>query len=153
MPKLAAAFAAAVLLAACGGNHNVASVQHSPSPVAGGLAQGLIAYVNAAGVGVLDPATGQAKVVAPLPPGAFRVAGPVWAPAPGVDHPVIYFTLHDDRQMESRSSAPGVQPYNWLFRVDPFTGVIDPIAASQDSMSEGPIGLVANSHYLALTAG
>jgi len=154
MPKLAAAFAAVVLLGACGGGSNTAaSVQRSPSPVTGGFTQGLLAYVSATGVGVLDPATGKSKIVAPLPPGAFRVAGPVWAPASGVDHPVIYFTLHDDRQMESRSSAPGVQPYNWLFRVDPFTGAIDPIAASQDSMSEGPIGVVANTHYLALTAG
>src|SRR5206468_1912334 len=36
---------------------------------------------------------------------------------------------------------------------DPFTGTIDPIAASMDSMSEGPIGLVANSHYLGLSVG
>lgn len=152
MPRLAPAIAAVLLLAACGSSNNAAAVQHSPSPVAGGLARGLIAYAGSAGVGVLDPVTGKAKIVAPLPPGAFRVAGPVWAPAPGIDHPVIYFTVHDDRPMESRSSA-GVQPYDWIFRVDPFAGTIDPIAASQDSMSEGPIGLVANDHYLALTVG
>lgn len=154
MPKLATLFAALVLVAACSnGKSNAAAVVHSPSPVAGGFAQGLIAYATSSGVGVLDPATGKSQVVAPLPPGAFRVGGPVWAPAPGVDHPVIYFTVHDDRQMESRSSSPGVQPYDWLFRVDPFAGTIDPIAASQDSTSEGPIGVVANAHYLALTVG
>src|SRR4029077_12814796 len=49
--------------------------------------------------------------------------------------------------------SPGVLPYDWLFRVDPFTGRIDPIAASADRQSEGPIGLVANSHYLALSVG
>jgi hypothetical protein len=69
-----------------------------------------------------------------------------------VSYPVIYFTVHDDRPAESRNS-PGVVPYDWLFRVDPFTGRIDPIAASADSLSEGPLGLVANSHYLALSVG
>ena len=152
MSKSAAAVVALVLLAACGGNNNAAAIQHSPSPVAGGLAQGLIAYAADAGVGVLDPVTGKSAIVAPLPPGAFRVAGPVWAPAPNVDHPVIYFTVHDDRPAERRTST-GVVPYDWLFRVDPFAGRMEPVAASPDSMSEGPIGLVANSHYLALTVG
>jgi hypothetical protein len=125
----------------------------SPPPITGGLSQGLIAYVADQGVGVLDPATGKSTIVAPVPGGgAFRIAGPVWGPAPGVAYPVLYFTLHDDRPAERRNTA-GVVPYDWLFRVDPFTGAIDPLAASQDSQSEGPLGLVANSHYLALTAG
>ena len=152
MSKFAWLIAAAVVLAACGGNNNVAVVQHSPSPVTGGLANGLIAYAASAGVGVLDPATGKSTIIAPLPAGAFRVAGPVWAPAPNVDHAVVYYTVHDDRPAERRTTA-GVVPYNWLFRVDPFTGTIEPVAASQDSMSEGPIGIVANSRYLALTSG
>ncbi|MGA7911262.1 MAG: hypothetical protein WCC30_06910, partial [Candidatus Dormiibacterota bacterium] len=136
---------------ACGGG--TPAVVRSPTPLTGGLTQGLIAYVVDQGVGVLDPATGKATIVAPLPAGgAFRVAGPVWGPAPGVSYPVIYFTIHDDRPAESRNT-PGVVPYDWLFRVDPFTGAIDPIAASEDSQSEGPIGLVANSHYVALTVG
>jgi hypothetical protein len=150
MPRPVAALAAALLLAACSGSSS--TVVHSPSPFTGGLTQGLIAYVADQGVGVLDPATGKSAIVAPLPPGAFRVAGPVWAPAPGVNHPVLYFTVHDDRPAESRSAA-GVVPYDWLFRVDPFAGTIDAVAASHDSQSEGPIGLVANSHYLALTVG
>lgn len=125
----------------------------SPTALAGGLTQGLIAYVNDRGVGVVDPATGLATLLAPLPAGAaFRVSGPVWGPAPGVAYPVLYFAIHDDRPAERRTTA-GVVPYDWLFRIDPFTGVIDPLAASQDSQSEGPIGLVANSHYLALTVG
>ena len=125
----------------------------SPSPLTGGLAQGLIGYVADQGVGVLDPATGKSTIVAPMPSGAaFRVAGPVWGPAPGVAYPVLYFTIHDDRAAEGRTT-PGVVPYDWLFRVDPFTGAIDPLAASQDSQSEGPIGLVGNSHYVALTVG
>ncbi len=136
---------------ACGGGSP--GVVRSPTPLTGGLTQGLIAYVVDQGVGVLDPATGKSTIVAPLPAGgAFRVAGPVWGPAPGVSYPVIYFTIHDDRPAESRNT-PGVVPYDWLFRVDPFTGAIDPIAASEDSQSEGPIGLVANSHYVALTVG
>jgi hypothetical protein len=65
---------------------------------------------------------------------------------------VLYFTIHDDRPAEGRTTA-GVVPYDWLFRADPFTGAIEPLAASQDSQSEGPIGLVANSHYVALTVG
>src|SRR5205823_13576699 len=64
----------------------------------------------------------------------------------------LYFTGHDDRPAERRTTA-GVVPYDWLFRVDPFAGTIEPIAASQDSQSNGPIGLVANAHYLALTVG
>ncbi|GAC1690876.1 MAG: hypothetical protein PVS2B1_13370 [Candidatus Dormibacteraceae bacterium] len=113
----------------------------------------MIGYVGDQGLGVVDPATGKATILAPLPPGApFRVAGPVWGPEPGVTYPVLYFTLHDDRPAE-RLRSPGVVPYDWLFRVDPFTGAIDPLAASMDAQSEGPIGLVANSHYVALTVG
>jgi hypothetical protein len=141
----------AIAIAACGGGTPVAV--KSPTPITGGLTQGLIGYVADQGVGVLDPATGKSTILAPLPGGgAFRVAGPVWGPAPGVAYPVLYFTLHDDRPAEQRTTA-GVVPYDWLFRVDPFTGAIDPLAASQDSQSEGPIGIVANSRYLALTVG
>jgi hypothetical protein len=141
----------AIAITACGGAGPV--VVRSPSPLTGGLAQGLIGYVVDQGVGVLDPATGKSTIIAPMPAGAaFRVAGPVWGPAPGVAYPVLYFTIHDDRPAERRTT-PGVVPYDWLFRVDPFTGVIDPLAASQDPQSEGPIGLVANAHYVGLTVG
>src|SRR5205823_6491256 len=150
MPKFTAALAAALLLTACSGKS--AAPVHSPTALTGALAQGLIAYVADGGVGVIDPASGKSTIVAPLQAGLFRVAGPVWAPAPNVDHPVLYFTVHDDRPAERRTTA-GVVPYDWLFRVDPFAGSIEPIAASQDSMSEGPIGLVANSHYVALSVG
>jgi hypothetical protein len=142
----------AVAVAACGGGAGPAAVG-SPSVLTGALNQGLIAYLADQGVGVLDPATGKSTIVAPMPAGAaFRVAGPVWGPAPGVAYPVLYFTIHDDRPAERRTT-PGVVPYDWIFRVDPFTGTIQPIAASQDSQSEGPIGLVANSHYVALSVG
>src|SRR2546426_9211057 len=150
MPKFTAALAAALLLTACSGK--TAAPVHSPTPLTGALAQGLIAYVADGGVGVLDPATGKPTIVAPLQAGLFRVAGPVWPPAPNVDHPVLYFTVHDDRPAERRTTA-GVVPYDWLFLVDPFAGTIEPIAASQDSQSEGPIGLVANAPYLSLTVG
>lgn len=150
MLRSAAAIAIVLVFTACSGKS--AAPAHSPSPLAGGLTEGLIAYVADQGVGVLDPTTGKSTLVAPLPPGAFRVGGPVWAPAPGVNHPVIYFSVHDDRPMESRTSS-GVVPYDWLFRVDPFAGTIEPIAASQDSISEGPFGVVANEHYLGLTMG
>jgi hypothetical protein len=149
--KLILAAALAITIASCGGGGTVAV--KSPSPITGGFAQGLIGYVADQGVGVLDPATGRSTILAPLPAGAaFRVAGPVWGPAPDVAYPVLYFTIHDDRPAERRTTA-GVVPYDWLFRVDPFTGVIEPLAASQDSQSEGPIGLVANAHYLALSVG
>jgi hypothetical protein len=142
-----------IAIAGCGGGGGGAVPVSSPSPLNGALAQGLIAYAADQGVGVLDPATGKSTIVAPMPAGAaFRVAGPVWGPAPDVAYPVLYFTIHDDRPAERRTTA-GVVPYDWLFRVDPFTGAIDPLAASQDSQSEGPIGLVANSHYVALTVG
>jgi hypothetical protein len=153
VPKLTPLIAAALLAAACSGTP-AAAVQHSPSPVTGGLTNGLVAYIadGSGGVGVLDPSTGKFKLVAPFTRGLFRILGPVWGPAPGVDHPVIYFTLHDDRTPERRNQA-GVVPWDWIFRVDPFTGTIEPVAASQDSQSEGPIGLVANSHYLAMSYG
>lgn len=137
--------------AACGGGP--AAPIPTPSPVTGGLSHGLIAYGYDGGVGVLDPTTGKTVLVAPMPAGgAFRLSGPVWGPAPGLSYPVIYFTIHDDRPAESRNSA-GVVPYDWLFRVDPFAGHIDPLAASADPQSEGPLGLVGNLHYLALSVG
>jgi hypothetical protein len=151
LPERLAVLAAALLLAACSSSAGGAAAR-SPTPFTGGLTKGLIGYVSDGGVGVLDPSTGKSTVVAPLPPGAFRVAGPVWAAQPGLDHPALYFTVHDDRPAESRNTS-GVQPYDWLFRVDPFLGTIEPVAASQDSTSEGPFGLVANSHWVALTVG
>jgi hypothetical protein len=142
-----------IVATACGGGGGAAAPTPSPSPLKGGLTRGLIGYVADQGVGVIDPATGKSTIVAPLPAGgAFRVAGPVWGPGPNVPYPVLYFTVHDDRPAETRNT-PGVVPYDWLFRVDPFTGAIEPLAASQDSQSEGPIGLVGNAHYLALTVG
>ena len=136
----------------CAGDGTPVAVP-TPSPVEGALGQGLIAYVAANGLGVLDPTTGKTTLVAPLPAGgAFRISGPVWAPAPGLAYPVLYFTIHDDRPAETRTTT-GVLPYDWLFRVDPFKGVITPLAASYDYQSEGPFGIVANDHYLALTVG
>jgi hypothetical protein len=151
--KILSPLAALVLVAtACAGSGGPVAVQ-SPSPVEGALTKGLIAYVGTKGIGVLDPASGQSITVAPLPAGAaFRVSGPVWAPAPGVSYPVLYFTVHDDRPAERRNTT-GVVPYDWLFRIDPFTGAITPVAASYDFQSEGPFGLVANGHYLAMTVG
>jgi hypothetical protein len=142
----------AFLLAACSGTTAAPPASPTPSAAEGGLSGGLVAFIGSRGVGVLDPATGKSTIVAPVAPGAFRVMGPVWGPAPGLTHPVIYFTVHDDRPAESRNS-PGVVPYDWLFRVDPFTGVIDPVAASWDPQSEGPFGLFANEHWLGLTVG
>ena len=142
----------ALALAACGTASTAAHV-HSPSPLAGALTNGLLAYVSQQGVGVIDPGTGKSAIVAPLPgAGAFRVAGPVWGPAPDLAYPVIYFAVHDDRPAERRTS-PGVVPYDWLFRADPFKGTVEPLGASADFESEGPIGLAANDHYLALTVG
>ncbi len=143
---------AVIVASACGGGAPV--VTHSPSSVQGALSEGLIAYLSDKGVGVLDPMSGKSTLVAPLPAGgAFRVSGPVWAPAPGVPYPVLYFTIHDDRPAESRTTPPGVIPYDWLFRADPFAGTVEPLAASADLQSEGPFGLVANARYLALTTG
>ena len=145
--------AALILFAASCSFGSTPAAVPSPSPVQGALAQGLIAYVAGNGVGVLDPTTGKSIVVAPLPAGAaFRVSGPVWGPALGLSYPVLYFTIHDDRPAERRIT-PGVVPYDWLFRVDPFAGALIPVAASYDFQSEGPLGLVANGHYLALTVG
>ncbi len=143
---------ALIVATACAGGTPVAG--HTPSPVAGALSRGVVAYLSDKGVGVLDPGSGKSMLVAPLPAGgAFRASGPVWAPAPGVPYPVLYFTIHDDRPAERRTTPAGVTPYDWLFRVDPFAGTIEPLAASSDLQSEGPFGLVANARYLALTVG
>jgi hypothetical protein len=140
-----------LLIAACGGGSTpVAS--HTPTPVAGALSEGLIAYASSGGIGVFDPLSGKTAPVVALPPGAFRVAGPVWGPAPGIGYPVIYFALHDDRPMESRNTS-GVIPYDWVFRADPFTGDLVALGAQPDFESEGAIGLAANAHYLAFTVG
>src|ERR1700730_9045982 len=148
--KLSLLAALIMISASCASGSPPVAVQ-SPSPLEGG--QGLIAYLATSGIGVLDPATGKSTQVVPLPAGAaFRVSGPVWGPAPGLTYPVLYFTVHDDRPAERRTTS-GVVPYDWLFRVDPFAGVITPLAASYDFQSEGPFGLVANGHYLALTVG
>lgn len=147
--------AVALLVAVSCAGGTTATVR-SPSPVSGALTSGLIAYVADQGVGVLDPVSGKSAIAAALPAGAaFKVAGPVWGPAPGLTYPVLYFTVHDDRQAEQRTTA-GVVPYDWLFRVDPFTGVIAPLAASANlgvNASEGPLGLIANGRYLAFTLG
>ncbi len=143
--------AVGILMGACA-SASTPVASHTPTPVAGALTQGLIAYASSTGIGVIDPQTGKTAQVAALPPGAFRVAGPVWGPAPGLPYPVLYFTLHDDRQMESRNTS-GVIPYDWVFRADPFTGQLSPLGAQADFDSEGPIGLVANAHYLAFTVG
>src|SRR5487761_1643147 len=141
-----------MIAASCGGG-GTPLAEATPSPVEGALGQGLIAYVAGNGLGVLDPTTGKSTLVSPLPAaGAFTIAGPVWAPAPGISYPVLYFTIHDNRPVETRDT-PGVVPYDWLFHLDPFAGTIAPLAASYDFQSEGPFGIVANGHYLALTVG
>src|SRR5256712_13686801 len=102
------------------------------------MSQGLIAYAAAAGIGVLDPTNGKSTIVAPLPAeGAFRVAGPVWGPAPGLDHPVLYFTIHDDRPPERRTTA-GVVPSCWLFCGGPFARANHPLAPRRGTASAGP---------------
>jgi hypothetical protein len=145
---------ALLLITACGGGGRASTATPSPTQSVAGLPNGLIAYATPSGIGILDPTGGKSMAItAPFPAGAaFRITGPVWGPAPGVEYPVVYFTVHDDRPAESRDSA-GVVPYDWLFRIDPFAGTIQPVSASQDSASEGPIGLAANHHYLALTVG
>src|SRR5260370_25746792 len=95
LPERFAVLAAALILAG-GSSAAGGPPARTPSPLTGGLTKGLIAYAADQGIGVLDPASGKPTIVAPMPPGAFRVAGPVWGPAPDVNHPVIYFTLHDD---------------------------------------------------------
>ena len=141
-----------LMAAACGGGSTPVASNHTPTPVAGALEQGLIAYASNTGIGVIDPQNGTTAQVASVAPGAFRIAGPVWAPAPGVPYPVLYFAVHDDRPMESRNTS-GVIPYDWIFRADPFTGTLTPLGAQADFESEGPFGLVANAHFLALTVG
>ena len=141
-----------LVISACSGS-SAATNSPSPSASAGaGIPQGLIAYASDHGLGVLDPATGKATIVSPLTPGVFYIGGPVWAPAPGLTHPVIYFTAHDARPPERRTTS-GVVPYDWIFRLDPFARTIAPVAAQWDPQSNGPIGVVGNGRYIAMTVG
>src|SRR5438034_1074912 len=126
MPGAAAIAAAVLLLIAC--SSTPASPVHSPSPFTGGMTEGLIAYVADQGVGVLDPTTGKSVIVAPLPPGTFRVHGPGWAPAPRVNHPELYFTVHAVLPARTRTGAD-VAPYDCLVRRDHFDG---PVVISAD---------------------
>src|SRR5256885_8604892 len=150
MSKFTAALAAALPLTGC--RRKTAAPVHSPTPLTGALAQGLIAYVADGGVGVLDPATGKPTIVAPLQSGTFRVAGPVWAPAPNVDHPVLYFTVHDDRPAERRTTA-GVVPHHRLFFVGALPGAAEPVAAPPGSLGGGPNGPGPDVPVPPLTAG
>jgi hypothetical protein len=153
MPRFTAALALVLVLGAACTSGGAAGPSASTTRVAGGIDTGLIAFAGDQGIGVIDPSNGKIVVVAPLPGGgAFRAAGPVWGSSPDTSYPVLYFTIHDDRPAERRETA-GVVPYDWLLRVDPFTGTIEPVAASFDPQSEGPIGLAGNSRYLALTVG
>src|SRR5260370_25914827 len=96
-----------VAITACGGGPVAVS---SPSPLTGGLTQGLIGYVADQGVGGLDPATRKSTVVAPMPAGAaFPVPRPLWGPPPGAASPVLYFTIHD-HPAPRRRTAPSVLP-------------------------------------------
>src|SRR5438094_555220 len=115
VPKLMAPFfrahslvlMAAFVLAACSGS--TSAPQHSPSPIAGALDDGLIAYVSSQGVGVIDPATGK--------PALFTEGA-----APGVEGLVAV-----------RDAATGA----WYF-LNPSLGVLNefPLKPGQD---DGPI--------------
>src|SRR5260370_8447150 len=113
------------------------TVPHAPPLVQGALTEGLIAYLSDKGVGVLDPTSGKSTLVAPLPAGgAFRISGPVWAPPPGVPYPVLYFTIHDDRPAERRTTPPGGVPPDSLFRPDPPPPPSPPFPAPPDPPSQ-----------------
>src|ERR1700687_1807365 len=92
---------AVVLSASCNSPTNVAVT--SPSPVAGALTGGLIAFVADQGVGVLDPATGKTTIVAPMPAGAaFRGGGPVVGPLAWA--PLSSALFHDPRRPPGRAA-------------------------------------------------
>src|SRR2546427_907812 len=106
---------AAFVLAACSGS--TSAPQHSPSPIAGALNDGLIAYVSSQGVGVIDPGTGKSAVVAPLPQGgAFRVAGSGWGAPPPPPDPALFFSIHPYPPPARRTNPPR-GPHDRLFRV------------------------------------
>jgi len=147
----AALAALAIVVAACAsGSTSLASPPASP-PLPNALKSGLIGYASAQGVGVLDPGTGKTLLVAPMT-GQLHVSGPVWGPAPRKRYPVLYFAVHDDRPVDTRGAA-GVVPYDWLFRADPFSGSLEPLAATNDPTTEGPFGLAATQKALGYTFG
>jgi hypothetical protein len=145
---------AAALLAACAGGTAVPQPAASPkaSAVPGGLTSGLIGFRSSKGIGVLDPNTGKQALVVPLSGQQFRVTGPVWGPAARAGSEALYFALHDDRPQESARSD-GVVAYDWIFRADPFSGALEPIAAGPDAASGGPVNLVAGLRRLVYTVG
>jgi hypothetical protein len=133
--------------------------QTGPRP----LSNGLIGYQNGSGIGVIDPITGQHRILLRVPanslpldvshPGQqsrpFRVEGPVWGPSPGSRLPSLYFSLYDDRKWETDSLAH----YSWLFRANPFTGSLQPLAVRVAITDDGPESLVAYRGGIAFGLG
>jgi hypothetical protein len=134
MLRRSAPLAALILLAAsCGGGSGTPVAVQSPSPVEGALTQGLIAYVASTGVGVLDPATGKATVVA-LSAGALPVFGATAGhPLQASTYPVLSRSKTiggREPEIEWRRAIRLVVPSR------PFAGVTTPLGASFDIQSE-----------------
>jgi hypothetical protein len=149
----AAAVCAVLLLASCTAGTTTAHPSHPAAGVPGGLTGGLIGFRSSQGIGVLDPASGKSMIVVPLAATPyFRVIGPVWGPAASGRGEALYFTLHDLRTPETPRSQ-GIVAYDWLFRADPFSGRLEPLAASPDASTDGPVSLAASRSDLAFTTG
>ena len=129
---------------------------------------GLIAFRDARGIGVVNPLSGQQRMLLTVPLGCssaaggvgpIGLAGPVWAPSSG-PNPRLYFWVTDWQfKPTSACSVPGVP--NWvgvggavLVQADPFDGTLRAVAAAPAGLPCQPGGdLVAVPGALAFTNG
>jgi hypothetical protein len=137
----------------------------APRAVAGSTAtslpEGLIAYGDSLGIGVLDPVTGQHRLVLALPThcGQFApisVDGLAWAA--GGAHPELYFWLTDSSGPNKGSCglppAPSLMYQRTLLvEEDIVTGSLRLVAASPGEAPCTPMGLVALVGNLSFTDG
>ncbi len=105
------------------------------------LGASLIAFLDQAGIGVLDPANGGWSMLAQFPVPKYGFSGPVWGPAPGGGRPDLYFSVKQ-------------RPfYDWVFRADPWAGTLSTLAALNDPATGGPSGLAVAGDALGFTFG
>ncbi len=116
------------------------------APSLGPAARGLIAFRDAAGIGVLDPVTGRQRLLLAVPSActataglggvpAVDLAGPVWAPSTGAGARLLFWLT--DWQYHASPGCDLPLPPSFvrvgapiLVEADPFTGTLAAVAAA-----------------------
>ena len=150
--RVRAAAAAAVAACALALAGPAAVAAPSPAPATRGApslvpaGSGLIAFRDAAGIGVLDPVTGRQRLLLAVPSActvspvlggipAIELAGPVWAPSSGAGAR-LFFWLTDWQYHPTPGCVLPLPPSSVrvggpiLVEMDPFTGTLTAAAAA-----------------------